>query len=51
MFVFYVYGMHTEITFVCLKLQSFALVMEQLLELLEESDLREQDLKGNAHNA
>lgn len=33
-----------------LKLQSFALVMEQLLELLEESDLREHDLKGNAQN-
>jgi hypothetical protein len=27
-----------------LKLQSFALVMEQLLELLKESDLREHDL-------
>jgi hypothetical protein len=31
-----------------LKLQSFALVIEQLLELLKESDLREHDLKGNA---
>jgi len=33
-----------------IKLQFSALVMEQLLELLEESDLREHDLKGNAQN-
>ncbi len=33
-----------------LKLRIFALVMEQLLELLAESDLREHDLQGNAQN-